>query len=144
MFYVYVLQSAKDNGLYIGYSADLKKRLRQHRDGAAFATSYRGPWKLIYYEAYHERADAKGREQFLKSGPVAACSADKWRTLRGHTFRHSFATHLLESGYDIRTVPELLGHKDLATTMIYTHVCNRPGLNIRSPLDQAESHSAPC
>jgi putative endonuclease len=68
MYYVYVLRSITDDGLYIGYSANLRKRFAQHVQGSAFATSYRGPWKLIYYEAYVNQEDALGRERYLKSG----------------------------------------------------------------------------
>ena len=68
MHYVYVLHSEKDFGLYIGYSANLRRRLREHKQEMSFATSFRGPWKLIYYEAYLDEADALGRERFLKSG----------------------------------------------------------------------------
>jgi putative endonuclease len=68
MFYVYVLHSKRDFGLYIGYSTDLRRRLAEHKDGASQATSYRGPWSLIYYEAYVEEVDAIGRERYLKSG----------------------------------------------------------------------------
>jgi len=66
MHYVYVLRSIADDGFYIGYSAHLRRRLTQHNEGAAFATSHRGPWKLIYYEAYQEQLDALGREKYLK------------------------------------------------------------------------------
>ena len=68
MFYVYLLHSISDNGFYIGFATDLRKRISDHKRGASFATKSRGPWKLIFYEAYTEREDAEGREKYLKIG----------------------------------------------------------------------------
>ena len=68
MYYVYVIQSELDKGLYIGMSSDLRRRFGEHQDGVSRSTKNRRPWKLIYYESYLMQQDAESREQFLKSG----------------------------------------------------------------------------
>ncbi|MBZ0248137.1 MAG: integron integrase [Burkholderiales bacterium] len=75
-------------------------------------------------------------QTFQRAVKRAAYRAGIAKPVSSHTFRHSFATHLMEAGYDIRTVQELLGHKDVSTTMIYTHVLNRGGRGVVSPLDR--------
>ena len=89
----------------------------------------RGDNEKLYRYHLHESTIQRAVKKAAKQTKIA-------KRVNPHTFRHSFATHLLEAGYDIRTIQELLGHKDVKTTMIYTHVANRGVLGIRSPLDE--------
>ena len=107
------------------------------------AASQEWAWQFIFPASQRSRDPLTGviRRHHLdetvpqKAIREAAKSAGIEKQVTPHTFRHSFATHLLQNGYDIRTVQELLGHKDVKTTMIYTHVLQRGGLAVKSPLD---------
>lgn len=120
-------------------SVELPDALARKYPRAAFELA----WQWVFPATRHYRDPVSGLERrhhlhesvVQKAVRAAVSRAGISKRASCHTLRHSFATHLLEAGYDIRTIQELLGHRDVSTTMIYTHVLNRGGRGVKSPLD---------